>query len=247
VQPPFAEVVRVSISSTEGGVDAGLVLRARAGDGSAFADLLRCHGAAMRRVALRYTRNAADADDVVQEAAIKVWRNLDALREPEKARAWMLQITAREALGRATAARHDHELTEDAAAIAGPDLAVDRFDLHDGLRTALRALPEQQATAWLLREVHDLSYREIADRMDAPESSVRGWLVLARKRIQRAIHECCPTARPRAVEVRLPVGGDRPPVVQPAAAPVATYPPTPPASPATASAGRRSRRSIDHR
>jgi RNA polymerase sigma-70 factor (ECF subfamily) len=215
----------VSSSSTDEHDDVDLVRRAQTGDGSAFADLLRRHGAALRGVAFRYTRNAADVDDVVQESAVKVWRNLHALREPEKVRSWMLQITAREALSRATGARHDHELTEDVASVAGPDSGVDRFDLHDGLRTGLRALPEQHARAWLLREVHGLSYREIADRLDASESSVRSWLVLARKRLQRAIDECCPTARPRAVTVRLPIGGDAPPVVQPASAPVATYRP----------------------
>ena len=214
------------LSSPDEVSDADLALRAQNDDGRAFADLLRRHGTALRNVALRYTRNAADADDVTQDAAIKVWRNLHALREPEKVRSWMLQITAREALSRVTTARQHHELTEDAASVNGPDDAVDRFDLHDGLRTALRALPEHQTRAWLLREAHGLSYREIAERLGASESSVRGWLVLARKRTQRSIDECCPAARPRAVEVTLPLGGDASPVVLPEAAAVATLPST---------------------
>ncbi|GAA2753899.1 RNA polymerase sigma factor [Amnibacterium kyonggiense] len=214
----------MSLEILDTATDLDLVLRARAGDGRAFAQLLRRHGAAMRAVALRTTRNGADADDAVQEAAVHVWRNLASLRDPEKARSWMLRIAAREAVRRVVGARQEHELDDDAASVAGPDLAVDRFDLHAGLRSGLRALPEPQARAWLLREAHGLSYREIAERLDASESTVRGWLVLARKRIQRSIDECCPTARPRAVSVRLPVGGDVPPVVEAEPAPVATAP-----------------------
>ncbi|MGT2425078.1 RNA polymerase sigma factor [Amnibacterium kyonggiense] len=223
VQP---QEVPAAPGGAEAADDADLVLRAQAGDGRAFAELLRRHGGVLRKVALRHTRNAADADDVVQEVAVTVWQNLHALREPAKVRSWMLQITARAALGRVTATRRHDELTEDTATVDGPDAALDRFDLHDGIRTALRALPEQQSRAWLLREAHGLSYREIAERLEAPESSVRGWLVLARKRIQRSVDECCPTARPRAVAVALPVGGDAPPVVLPEEGPVATLPPT---------------------
>lgn len=200
--------------------DGDLAVLAQAGDGRAFADLLRRHGSLLHRVAFRCTRNAADADDVVQEAAVTIWRNLHALREPAKVRSWMVQITAREALSRATSARRHHELTEDIASVDGPEEAVDRFDLHDGVRAALGTLPEEQTRAWLLREAHGLSYREIAERLDAPESSVRGWLARARKQIQRSVDECCPTARPRAVAVTVPIAGGA--IVLPDEMPVAT-------------------------
>jgi RNA polymerase sigma-70 factor (ECF subfamily) len=201
--------------------DADLATAAQSGEGSAFAGLLRRHGGLMRQIAFRYTRNAADADEVVQEAAVTIWRNLHALREPAKVRSWMLQITAREALRRVTAARQDAELTEDVVLVDGPDAAVDRFDLHEGVRKALRGMPEEHTRAWLLREAHGLSYREIAEQLDVTESSVRGWLARARKRIQSSVDECCPTARRRTVEVQLPIGGDAPPVVVPESSAVA--------------------------
>jgi RNA polymerase sigma-70 factor, ECF subfamily len=221
---PSEEEVRMRSDDPSGADDAALALRAAGGDPSAFADLLRRHGEALRRTALRYTRDAADADDAVQEAVWKAWRSLDSLREPAHVRHWLLKIVVREAIAAVGARRHDHELTEDAASAHGPDHSVDRFDLHAGILDALRAMPEQQARTWVLRQLHGLGYREIADRLGAPESSVRGWLVLARKRVQRSIDECCPTARPRPVSVVLPVGGDVPPVVEPEVRPVAAVP-----------------------
>lgn len=208
--------------------DASLVARARSGDARAFAELLGRHQDVLRRAALRRTRNAADADDVVQETALKAWQRLDSLREPGKVRAWLLQIAVREALSTVLARREDHELTDDAASVSGPDSGVDRFDLHDGLRAALRALPRHQARAWLLREADGLSYREIAERLDASESSVRSWLVLARKRVQRGIDECCPSARPSASVPSLLQGGFAVPPVQAVKAPVAGLPPRTP-------------------
>lgn len=205
--------------------DASLAVRAQAGDARAFAELLGRHQDVLRRAALRRTRNPADADDVVQETALKAWQRLDSLREPGKVRAWLLQIAVREALSMVTARRQDHELTDDSASVAGPDSGVDRFDLHDGLRVALRALPRHQARAWLLREADGLSYREIAERLDASESSVRSWLVLARKRVQRGIDDCCPSARPVAAAPSLAQGGFAAPPGQVVKAPVAVFPP----------------------
>ena len=179
----------------------------------------------MRRKALRHTRDASDADDVVQEAAVKAWQKIRTLREPAKARAWMLQIVAREALHLIDTRRQEHELTEDAAMVAGPDRDVDRFDLHEGIGTALRALPRQAAHAWILREVDGLSYRDIAGRLNAPESSVRGWLSAARKRVQEAIDSCCPSARPLPPVSGLPIGTIATPLSRPTKSAVATYPP----------------------
>ena len=62
--------------------DDALVAALRAGDERAFAQLVDAHGSRMRRLALSIVRNAAVADEVVQEAWLGVLRGLDALRGP---------------------------------------------------------------------------------------------------------------------------------------------------------------------
>ena len=206
--------------------DADLALRARDGDARAFAVLMRRHDAVLRRTILWRTHNDADVDDALQETVLKVWQKLPSLREPAKVRAWILRIAAREALQLVTSRRPASELYEDSATIGGPDRLVDRFDLQEGLRSVLQQLPDQQARSWVLRELEGLSYRDIAERLAVPESSVRGSLVLARRRVQSAIDEMCPSARAATTGARGRVQQFAAPLVTPVKAPVATYPPS---------------------
>ena len=167
--------------------DALLVARARDGDLRAFATLLRRHEGVLRRYIVRLTRHAADTDDVLQETALKAWQRLDSLREPAKVRAWMIQIATREALTLVTSRRVEHELSDSDAVVAGPDHLAHHLEAMPALQAALDALPQQQAQCWVLRELGGYSYREIADQLSIPESTVRGSLVAARKSILTAM------------------------------------------------------------
>ena len=166
--------------------DALLVARARDGDRRAFGVLLMRHESTLRRYITRLTHQPADTDDVLQETALKAWQHLDALAEPAKVRAWMIQIASREALRFVTARRQEHELSEDDAVVDGPDRG-EHLDTRRRLQAALDALPEQQERCWVLRELGGYSYREIAEQLDLPESTVRGALVAARKSILTAM------------------------------------------------------------
>src|SRR4051812_33338824 len=73
-----------------------LVHRARAGDGGAFAELLRPEYRAAVRLANALLHNLDEAEDAVQEAAIKAWRKLGNLREGSPLRPWFLAIVANE-------------------------------------------------------------------------------------------------------------------------------------------------------
>lgn len=199
----------------EGADDAALVDRIAAGDGRAFDALMRRHDAVLRRAILRITRNAADADDVRQETALKVWQHLHTLDDRTRVRAWILRIAAREALRLLASRRQDSELTDDVALVAGPDRQVERFDLQDALAVVLDAMPAQQAQCWLLRELGGFSYREIAAQTGASETVVRSSLVASRRRIQQAIEPICPQGRLTPTVVAVP----------PVKAAVAVWPP----------------------
>jgi RNA polymerase sigma-70 factor (ECF subfamily) len=221
--------------------DAMLVLRARSGNHDALRALLHRHDAALRRVIGARTRNAADTEDAVQETTLKVWQGLPGLQEPAAARAWIMRIAEREAYRIVLARRQEHELTEDAAATDGPDRSVDRFDLEEGVRDALRTLAPHQARCWVLREIEGRSYREIAVALDLSEAVVRGSLVRARKHVQHAVGKFCPLGKSPSAS-----GTPAAPVVAPAARirPVATYPP---AAPLRARATVRTALPEDHR
>ena len=77
-----------------------LVLRAQRGDARAYEELVRPHEEIAFRVAYVITRNAADAEDAVQDALVKAWRALGRFRAGEPLRPWLLQIAANEARNR---------------------------------------------------------------------------------------------------------------------------------------------------
>lgn len=71
-----------------------LVERARRGDGEAFAELLRPEYRAAVRLARALLHNIDEAEDALQEAALKAWRKLDNLRTGSPLRPWFLAIVA---------------------------------------------------------------------------------------------------------------------------------------------------------
>ena len=77
-----------------------LVLRAQRGDDGAFTELVRAHQEIAFRVAYLITGSSADAEDAVQDGALKAWRALGRFRAGEPWRPWLLSIVANEARNR---------------------------------------------------------------------------------------------------------------------------------------------------
>ncbi|MDP9027258.1 MAG: sigma-70 family RNA polymerase sigma factor, partial [Actinomycetota bacterium] len=89
---------------------------------------------------------------------------------------------------RHVAAKPAHDpVTDDLVTVPGPEDDLERLDRGQALRSALDALPQQQARVWVLRQLGNYSYDEIATELDIPVSTVRGALVQARKRILHAM------------------------------------------------------------
>lgn len=150
-----------------------LIERARAGDTRAFEDLARREERALYRHALRIVGTTSDAEDIVQEALFSAWRSIASFQGPSF-RAWLFRIATNRALDHLRSRKRRPELPLDppdddditwAEPIApGPDLtqlAGDREALA-AVETALGALPADQRTALLLRDVEGFAYEEIA-------------------------------------------------------------------------------------
>lgn len=164
--------------------DGLLATRAADGDAVAFGVLLRRHSPVLRAYVNRLTRRPADTDDVLQEVALTAWQALPQLQNPDSVKAWLFRIAERQAFALLRKQPQHGELDEELPS-SGNDVA--RFDDRDALRTALARIPAQQAQAWVLREVGGLTYEEIAERLGVPESTVRGALALARRKLLAAM------------------------------------------------------------
>lgn len=186
-----------------GGVaEATIVGRAQDGDLAAFEQLLRHYQGPLFRLAYRLLGDRGEAEDALQDTMVQVWRKLPGLMEPLVFRSWVYQIMTRRCLSLLrTRSRRGvdpvgaEELAELGAgqrATAGEgggdpaDSAEIRAQLQ-GLNEVLALLPEDQRVCWVLRELHQLSYAEIAYAMNLSASTVRGRLARARQNLAKGM------------------------------------------------------------
>lgn len=169
-----------------------LVERAVDQDADAFGELVRRHSPLMRAYVSRIVGSLSVADDIVQDAFLVAWRQLPTLRDGSAVRAWLMRVASREALLHVKRRPADVPLEGfDVARSADtqPETRAIRNAQLNALSEALNALPENQRRTWLLREVADLSYQEIAEEMELPVSTVRGNLARARTSIMIRMEE----------------------------------------------------------
>jgi RNA polymerase sigma factor (sigma-70 family) len=132
------------------------------------------------------TRSDQDADDVVQEAFLRAFRFLDGMHG-ESARAWLLKIVRNTAMswlqdGRASSATREFDETRHGQAHTdGPETQLARKDTREQVNAALMKLPVEFREVLVLREMEDLSYREIAEIAAIPIGTVMSRLSRARR------------------------------------------------------------------
>jgi RNA polymerase sigma-70 factor (ECF subfamily) len=136
------------------------------------------------------TRSNADADDVVQDAMLRAWRAFDGFRGGD-IRPWLLAIvrncwrtSASERKRRGHVALPDETaaMDEDVLTFSGPspEASAVRSDEGRKLDAIIATLPEEFREVLILRELEDLSYREIATVTDVPIGTVMSRLARAR-------------------------------------------------------------------
>ena len=138
------------------------------------------------------THDAHDADDVVQEACVRAMKYIHSMKGVD-GRAWFLTIVRRAfydwlARNRPAVLVHDEQWIESAADEAdGPEAAFARKNLQRTLAEAVAQLPLVFREVIVLRELEELSYKEIARIVDVPMGTVMSRLARARRLLQAAL------------------------------------------------------------
>jgi RNA polymerase sigma-70 factor (ECF subfamily) len=178
-------------------IDQQLVERAQRGDKRAFELLVLKYQRKLGRLLSRFVRDAAEVEDVTQEAFIKAYRALPSFRGDSAFYTWLYRIginTAKNylvALGRRapTTTGFDNEEAEgfeDAEQLRDsntPESELEGKEIAATVNRAMDALPADLRTAITLREIEGLSYEEIANAMNCPVGTVRSRIFRARDAI----------------------------------------------------------------
>jgi RNA polymerase sigma-70 factor, ECF subfamily len=170
--------------------DATLVARLRDGEDAAFEALIRAHYRTAYAVALGVTGRPADAEDVCQDAWVRVLERIGELREPARFRAWMLQIVRHSALNHLARLRvRRAESLEAAEAQRRGDPRQDLVVvfLRARLERALAGISEVQREIVLLHDLDGWGHRAIAEQLGVSEVMSRQHLFQARRQLRRLL------------------------------------------------------------
>lgn len=180
-----------------------IVARAQDGDVEAFEWLLNAYQGGLFRLCLRMLDDRTEAEDLVQETFISAWRALPELSVPQAFIPWLYRTATNKCLdmlrtrkrrpagdnvparepadwagaGTANAARASIET----GAGADPAKEYESQAQMRALSDLLQTIPPGPRACWLLREVHEFSYREISAIVQLPESTVRGRIARAKR------------------------------------------------------------------
>ena len=186
--------------------DEQLMVRFQRGDRSAFTSLVRRHQTALFNFALRQLRVQSVAEDVVQEAFVRVVQNAADFKHEARFTTWVYTITRNLCIDqlRKRALRKHPSLDESRAGEEGdgptlgeqmPDgrASVEReatgTELRERIARAVETLPDEQREVFLMREVSNLPFKEIAEITGVPENTVKSRMRYALERLQQALSE----------------------------------------------------------
>ncbi|HEY3942830.1 MAG TPA: sigma-70 family RNA polymerase sigma factor [Acidimicrobiales bacterium] len=173
-------------------------------DQARFTELSMEFMPALYSAALRMTRNAADAEDLVQETYLKAYRGFGGFTEGTNLKAWLYRILTNTYINSYRAAKRRPEIADvedvedlylyrrlapDGSADLGrsaEDEALDRFS-DDVVKEAIESLPDAFRIAVLLADVEGFSYKEIAEITDVPIGTVMSRLHRGRRALQKAL------------------------------------------------------------
>lgn len=160
----------------------------RRGDREAFEELVRATHRRVYSLAFRLVGDRFDAEDVAQDAYLRMFRGLGAFREEARFETWMYRIVTNAAMNLLKRRGRFGEIVQDEDLdVPVPDRSPEQTALRDDLERSLAALPAGQRTVVLLKDVYGLSCREIGEELGLEEGAVKVRLHRARRRLKELI------------------------------------------------------------
>ncbi len=181
--------------------DTQTVAQARAGDADAFRRLVERHSRDVFRLAYRMTRNEHDAEDVVQEAFLRAYRNLDRFEERSNFGSWVYRIAANCAYDslRARDRRQEsalHETSDDTSDGPAPELPSDAptqdrlvfgGEVRRRVGLAMRRMSALEKSAFTLRHFEGMSIEEIGRALDLDASAAKQSVFRAVRKVRESL------------------------------------------------------------
>ena len=176
--------------------EAELILAAQRGDDDAFESLVRLYEKRVFALALRMCGNSEDAAEISQEVFLSAWQSLKFFRRESSFSTWLYRLTSNASIDllrkqkRPTLSIEDEELNIDLPdSSPTPEEALERSALRAEVEKGLQALSPDHRQVLVLREMHQLSYNEIADTLQMDVGTVKSRICRGRKQLRKILLE----------------------------------------------------------
>lgn len=168
--------------------DPDVIQLARRGDTQAFRKLVEHHQAFAYAVAYRMIGNEAEAEDVVQEAFVKLWKALPGYREDVKLTTWLYKIVANLCIdylksGRRKAEQNRKAMHNLVISYSTPEKEWQHREWMVEVQEAAATLTPVQKAVFVLRDLQGLAVKEVCFLLEMSDTQVKGNLYHARKAI----------------------------------------------------------------
>ncbi len=178
--------------------EARLIQRLQAGESSAFRELVETHKQRVFALAFDLSNNVQDAEDLSQEAFIKVFRGIGNFRGEAQLSSWLYRIVVNLALNRRRKKAlsemelwenfegdEQHQAQTSHAAEFNPEQMTEAEFMRAHLRKALAKLSEQQRAIFVLRHDNDMPLQQISAALKLSEGTVKSQLFRALRKMQK--------------------------------------------------------------
>jgi RNA polymerase sigma-70 factor (ECF subfamily) len=173
-----------------------LIQRCLQGDQLAWDLIVRQHWRKVFNVAYKFVGRHDEAEDLTQEVFLRIFKSLDTFDRRANFQTWLISISRNLCIDHYRSVRKERETVNrdiDANQLSpvsseqSPMAALEQRDRVTLLRRALGELPVTLRTAVLMRDIQELSYQEIADRLQLPEGTVKSRINRGRTELARQI------------------------------------------------------------
>jgi len=203
--PSDAQAQAAQESAAQAALELSLVLSAKQGDRQAFGKLAQHYQRQCAAVALRLLGNAHDAMELVQDALVKAFRNLEQLQQSERFGPWLMRIVTnlalnyrrsrsrRQALSLEQSSGGEGDEGEDLrATLAGdrldaPDRPMTSAELGDAIERSINELPEKQKLALVMFAIEKMPQKDVAEVLECSVEAVKWHVFMARKQLKKTL------------------------------------------------------------
>jgi RNA polymerase sigma-70 factor (ECF subfamily) len=183
-------------AASSGDAVESLIQRCLGGDQNAWELIVHQYWRKVFNIAYKFVGKHDEAEDLTQDIFIKIFKSLSTFDRRANFQTWLISVSRNLCIDHYRSVRKERETIDrqvdpneltPASTDPGPMAALEQRDRVTLLRQALGQLPDTLRTAVLMRDIQEMSYQEIADKLGLPEGTVKSRINRGRTELARHV------------------------------------------------------------